>query len=86
MLMGVSFTGSADVQSASLATYDQRTLKAGSSLSAVQGDSSGETYYQDKAAQLVWVKLQGGLKPNPYWAPDVNSDDQMYHPMILTIK
>ena len=86
MLMGVSFTGSADVQSASLATYDQRTLKAGPSLSAVQGDSSGETYYQDKAAQLVWVKLQGGLKPNPYWTPEVNSDDQMYQPMILTIK
>ncbi len=57
MLLGVSFTGSADAQSAALATYEQRTLKAGPSLNAVQSDSSGETYYQDKAAQIVGVKL-----------------------------
>jgi G8 domain len=87
VLFGVAFSGARDLSSATLGNgAETRTLGAGSSLSAVEGDATGRTYYHDKGAQIVWVKLIGGLKPNPYWDTNPNSDDQMYKSMRLELR
>jgi hypothetical protein len=87
VLFGVAFSGSQTISSATVGNGGEtRVLEAGSSLSAVEGDATGKTYYQDKAAQIVWVKLMGGLKPNAYWDKDPNSDDQMYRAMRLELR
>jgi G8 domain len=84
-LLGVAFGKT--VSSAVIANgAETRTLTAGASIAAVEADSSGKTYYQDSGAQVVWVKLLGGMKPNPYWDKNPNSDDQMYQSMRLELK
>ncbi len=52
------------------------------------GSSTGETYFQDKANNLVWVKLKGGKWK--YFTQDPNvgkpsPDEVLYEPMILRI-
>lgn len=50
--------------------------------------SAGNTYWQDKANNLVWVKLKGGTWK--YWTQDPNvakptPDEVLYEPMTLRI-
>jgi hypothetical protein len=86
-LVGIAFSGGKDVAAANLDNGgEKRTLVAGSSINAVEGDASAKTYYQDKNAGVVWVKLQGGLKANSWWNKDPNGDDQMYQSARLEIK
>jgi hypothetical protein len=44
-----------------------RTMRAGAGLADVKA-SSGDVYWQDRANNLVWLKVQGGL-PYPYIWP-----------------
>jgi hypothetical protein len=87
VLLGVAFNGGSSVSEAKVSNGGEtRVLTSGSSVNDVLSDASAKTYYQDKSVQVVWVKLQGGLKPNAYWDKDPNSDDQMYQGMRLEIK
>ncbi|MFN3265213.1 MAG: G8 domain-containing protein [Deinococcales bacterium] len=87
VLFAVAFDGRLN-PSISLATGAQtRAIDvAGANIAAVQADNSGKTYYFDRANNLIWLRLLGGLKANPFWDQDPNSDDQLYHPMRLEIK
>jgi hypothetical protein len=58
----------------------------GANLSAVETDTTGKTYFFDRGNNLLWIKLMGGLKIDPNWNQDPNSNDQLYRSMRLEIK
>ncbi len=63
---------------------EARFMAAGADLNAVIGDSSGKTFWQDKAGNMVWVKIKGGLYPiNPNLDP--TSDEALYHNMEFVV-
>jgi G8 domain/Right handed beta helix region len=62
----------------------QRNMQAGANLNAVINDLSGKTFWQDKAGNVVWVKIKGGLSPiNPNLDP--TSDEALYHNMEFVV-
>ena len=96
-LLGVSYDGSVNVtgfissidngtapRSWAFGTPEPRVrwFQMGTSLAAVMADSTGSTIWQDKANNLVWVKVQGGLFNRtdvPY------SEQELYHPYTLNL-
>lgn len=59
-----------------------RRMSAAPDLATVAA-SAGDRFYQDSAADLVWVRIQGGL-PRP-WEPPADSDEDIYRPVELRI-
>ncbi len=87
ILLAVQFDGSLN-PSISLDTgAEKRSItSSAANLDAVQADSSGRTYFFDRANNLIWLKIMGGLAANRYWQQDPNSNDQLYKPMRLEIR
>jgi parallel beta-helix repeat protein len=87
VLFAVAFDGSLNPSITLSTGAETRAINvSGVDVAAVQADSSGKTYFFDRANNLLWVRLIGGLKANPYWQQDPNSDDQLYKPMRLEVK
>jgi hypothetical protein len=87
VLFAVAFNGALNPKLVLANGGESRSIdSSGASLSAVQNDTSAKTYYFDRANNLVWIKLKGGLKDNGYWNLDPKSDDQLYKSMRLEIK
>jgi hypothetical protein len=87
VLFAVAFDGTLNPTITLSTGAETREIKiSGASVAAVEADASGKTYFFDRANNLLWVRLIGGLKANPYWNQDPNSDDQLYKPMRLEIK
>ena len=86
MLLGVAFNG-AQNPTLKLANGDEtRSINVGgANLGAVQNDPSGKTYYFDRASNMIWVKLVGGLRHTPD-TQNPNSDYELYQSMRLEIQ
>jgi hypothetical protein len=87
VLFAVAFDGTLNPSITLSTGAETRAINvSGANVAAVQADSSGKTYYFDRANNLLWMRLIGGLKPNSYWQQEPNSDDQLYKPMRLEVK
>jgi hypothetical protein len=91
LIIGISYSGSANAQgyltthnTAQIGSLHRRELVAVNSYSELVGTSM-DSIWQDRANNLVWVRISGGL-PSPgeaNWAP--NSDAELYRHMTLRI-
>jgi G8 domain len=87
VLFAVAFDGTLNPAITLSTGAETREIKvSGDSVAAVEADASGKTYFFDRPNNLLWVRLVGGLKANPYWQQEPNSDDQLYKPMRLEVK
>jgi hypothetical protein len=63
---------------------EARFMTAGADLNAVINDVNSKTFWHDKAGNIVWAKIQGGLYPiNPNLDP--TSDEVLYHNMEFVV-
>jgi hypothetical protein len=91
-MLGVSLSGSVNLRDVYLTTsYDwnspdptyTRRMSAVSSMAQVSA-SGGDKFFHDKAKNLVWIKVTGGLTYVDTFVP--NSDPDLYRYMNLVIR
>ncbi len=87
VLLAVQFDGTKNPSISLENGAENRNIStSGANLAAAQADTTGKTYYFDRANNLLWLNLKGGLTKNPNWNPDPKSNDQLYQSMRLEIK
>jgi hypothetical protein len=86
-VFAVSFDGSVNAQATltSGSSSTGRVMTPVSSLAEVEA-SAGDRFWQDRANNLVWVRVAGGLPYPNVGNLDVDEDEALYRTMFLNIQ
>lgn len=85
-VIGIQFDGSVNARVAMVANNAIQAYEQVGSREAVINSITGNVYYQDAAANRVWIKIRGGFwAVNPLSTVDPTADELLYEPTLLRI-